>query len=76
MREKFDIDRMILGLFIKLKKDVINLSDFNERSRVWKQIQAIPNTREEKQVLADEFQLQCDIHDHGYVCNIDKIKIV
>jgi hypothetical protein len=73
VKKKFDTDQMILGLFLRMQKDLIQVSDPYVREKVWKQINSLPENRPEKEILKEKFQLHCDIHDHGYVCNIDQI---
>ena len=64
-KQVFDIDRMILGLNFRVK-DLLLIRDQNMRQILLRQIESLPNTREEKQYLLEEFQLQCDMFDHGY----------
>lgn len=68
----FDIDRMVVGLVLKLKKDMIDVSNLEERAKIKKQIESLPNTRPEKEWLLEEFQLKCDISDHKYESNIEQ----
>lgn len=73
MKERFNLTTFIVMLNTRVK-DIQHYLASESRTLLIGQINSLPNSMKElKDKLIEEFQLQCDMFDHGFRCSSQNI---
>ena len=73
MKERFNLTTFVLMLNTKVK-DIQQYFTPESRTLLIGQINSLPNSMKElKNKLIEEYQLQCDMFDHGFRCSSQNI---
>lgn len=73
MKERFNLTTFIVMLNTRVK-DIQQYLTSESRTLLIGQINSLPNTMKElKDKLIEEYQLQCDMFDHGFRCSSQNI---